>query len=605
MAINSPQIQILKLKAKKPLPAKAILEKFKKRDFLVGFGFYMLSFLIHFLLWLELKNSPLFHTPEMDMLWHWQWAGEVAQGDFWGKGVFFRAPLYPYFLALLVLIAGRDLIRVRLVQALFGSLASPFVYLICRKLNLKINSCIVAGILTAFYPLLIFFDLEFLIPVLIIPLDLLLILILLKLGSSKKIFWGALAGLILGLSAIARPNILIIIPLILFWSIRRFKEKRAKWLFKLWCWMVVGISIAIMPVFLRNLIIGGEPVLICTQGGINFWIGNNSLSDGKTSLAPGPQRGYGKYIDNVWLNSKLVAEKALGKKLKEAQVSRFWWRKGLRYWKEEPFGALGLFLKKWYFLINGEEIASNQDYYYFRKEGFLLRVLLWKFGIKFPFGLLLPFAFAGLFWLGKRLKENPDLWLIVGFVLFYGLSVVMFFVNARFRLPLIPFLIILAVAGGEELFKLIRVREIKRVILGAFVFALFLFISNSNYFAVNNYDRFRNWVREGNYYFEQGDLKRAFQSYRKALELNPKSVEAYAGLGNIALKRAKPTIALRFYLKALEIEPENAQLHYNIGICYELLQDKERARKSFEQALQIWPDYKKAKEHLKWLNQSQ
>ena len=118
-------------------------------------------------------------------------------------------------------------------------------------------------------------------------------------------------------------------------------------------------------------------------------------------------------------------------------------------------------------------------------------------------------------------------------------------------------------------------------------------------------DMATRYYEDAKYYFEQGDLKRAFQNYRKALELNSRSIEAYTGLGNIALKKAKPEIALQLYLKALKIEPENAQLHYNIGICYELLQDKERARKSFEQALQIWPDYKKAKEHLKWLNQSQ
>jgi len=55
--------------------------------------------------------------------------------------------------------------------------------------------------------------------------------------------------------------------------------------------------IPILPVALRNIIEGYEFVLISTQGGANFYIGNCKDADGITVVALGPQlRGGGNIM---------------------------------------------------------------------------------------------------------------------------------------------------------------------------------------------------------------------------------------------------------------------------------------------------------------------
>jgi hypothetical protein len=46
------------------------------------------------------RNDPLFFSPQMDALYHHEWALAIAAGKQFINDAFFRAPLYPYFLGL-------------------------------------------------------------------------------------------------------------------------------------------------------------------------------------------------------------------------------------------------------------------------------------------------------------------------------------------------------------------------------------------------------------------------------------------------------------------------------------------------------------------------
>jgi len=137
---------------------------------------------------------------------------------------------------------------------------------------------------------------------------------------------------------------------------------------------------------------------------------------------------------------------------------------------------------------------------------------------------------------------------------------------------------------------------------GLMVFLAFLFISNTNWAGVEKYDRSRNYVRAGIYYFERGEFPKSLQNFVTAIKLNADSVEAYNGIGSIALKQGKPKEGLMLFLQAELKEPENAQVQYNLGLAYEMLGNWEEAGRRFERALEIYPDYEKAKEQLKWLD---
>jgi hypothetical protein len=66
----------------------------------------------------QIRNAPFFSVLMGDSRAYDEWAQQIALGDWLGHDVFYQAPLYPYFLGTLYAIAGRDLLLVRLAQAI-------------------------------------------------------------------------------------------------------------------------------------------------------------------------------------------------------------------------------------------------------------------------------------------------------------------------------------------------------------------------------------------------------------------------------------------------------------------------------------------------------
>lgn len=56
--------------------------------------------------------------------------------------------------------------------------------------------------------------------------------------------------------------------------------------------------------------------------------------------------------------------------------------------------------------------------------------------------------------------------------------------------------------------------------------------------------------------------------------------------------------AIKILKKAEKIQKLNPKLYYNLGIAYEALNEKVKARDSFRLALKLNPDFKSAQEHL-------
>ncbi len=74
------------------------------------------------------NTDPMFYHPGMDALFHHQWALAITRGGWLAQMPFFRAPLYPYFLAGIYKFPGTNLLVPRLVQALIGAGSCGLVY---------------------------------------------------------------------------------------------------------------------------------------------------------------------------------------------------------------------------------------------------------------------------------------------------------------------------------------------------------------------------------------------------------------------------------------------------------------------------------------------
>jgi tetratricopeptide (TPR) repeat protein len=56
--------------------------------------------------------------------------------------------------------------------------------------------------------------------------------------------------------------------------------------------------------------------------------------------------------------------------------------------------------------------------------------------------------------------------------------------------------------------------------------------------------------------------------------------------------------AIKEFEKVTKLDPSNADAYYNLGLCYESLNELSLAREMYERVLSIDPNYKLAKEHL-------
>jgi tetratricopeptide (TPR) repeat protein len=552
------------------------MRKSFKKDIGIIIGIFVFAFAIRFIYLQEMKSSPLFDTPTMDAEYHDQWAQSILKGEDFTGGVFFRAPLYPYFLAAVYKLFGHNYFAARLIQFIIGSLSCVLVYLLGRKVfNRRV--AIIAGVMASLYGVLIYYEGELLLPVLEVFLNLLFIFTCIKARERASYKLWFLSGLLLGLSALVRPNILLVGAAIFIWIILepasqckiQFPRSLSKKTILNLGYLVLGVILLILPVTLRNYIKGHDFVFISSQGGMNFYIGNNPKSDGATAIFPGGSATWwGSYGDAVRL-----AEKNEGRSLKPSEISDFWYKEGLHFALNQPFQFLKLMLKKFALFWNGNELSNNRDFYFFARNAPILKLLIWKFIIYFPFGLITPLGLAGiiLFHLKsslKVLKERDFVNLLEIFLFVYMLSVILFFVTARYRVPVLPVIIIFAAFALERFYFILRHRRFLDFGKYLLILVIILILVNIRIPEYSTANPGQAYYTLGVVYAKKGNMTMAEEEYRKAVSYNPGLGNAYANLASIYGDQGKHDIALEYYQKALENGADSAIVYYNLGVEY-------------------------------------
>jgi 4-amino-4-deoxy-L-arabinose transferase-like glycosyltransferase len=544
---------------------------------------------------LELHGkSPFFSYLYLDALRYNSWAQSIAFGVKHAIEPTFRAPLYPVFLAVTYKIFGHDLLAARLVQMLVGALVCIMIYFIALRIFNK-RIAIISSVMGVFYGPFLYWAGEILIVTLIVFLDLVMLLILLNAFDKPRRLYWLLGGAALGLSSVARPTVLVFIPWVVLLIILMNKFRETSTTAKLrvvyvLCFLA-GILAVISPVTINNYTTSDDFVLISSQGGINFYMGNNPDADGRSPQPPGRVAVHGEFLDDAWVSSVVLAEEAAGKKLKPSQVSRFWYLEGLKFALESPREWFKLMSRKSAYFWTGAEVTNNEDTYYFTRFSNVLRVLMWHNGVAFPFGVICPIALIGIvvsrgYW--RRLL------LLYGFIFFYMTSVILFFVCARYRLPVIPVLLIFAGYAIHYCVERVKSGQYRLFVYCLAGMVLIGTLANVDIGGVTNRSRARARVYGGSAYKALGNYELAIQEYQSAIELVPEHVEASHGLGIVYMKMGRHDLAESMLKKVLAIDPYSAAAHFNLGSVYVGQSRYDSAVDEYEAALEIDPAYELA-----------
>jgi Tfp pilus assembly protein PilF len=86
---------------------------------------------------------------------------------------------------------------------------------------------------------------------------------------------------------------------------------------------------------------------------------------------------------------------------------------------------------------------------------------------------------------------------------------------------------------------------------------------------------------------QEGKLNESIDAYRHAIEIDPKIVKYYQGLGDTLAKVGELDEAVNCYQNALEVSPDNFLIYHRMGAAFERKGEIETALRYYQEALKI------------------
>lgn len=482
---------------------------------------------------LALRHSPFFDHPLVDAYTYHQAARSIAAGDGHPDRIFWQPPGYPYFLGFIYwVVGGVNFLAPRIAQSVLGALSAALTAWIGAKQFGRAVG-LAAGLVVALYGTLIYFDGELLGVSLTVVLQLAAVaLAMLAVGAASaphaprrsSLLWFG-AGTIGGLASLVTAASLVMVAVFAIFARRR----------ALWC--LLGAALAIAPATLHNWVRGHELIPISWNAGVNLFIGNNPRYDDVVAVRP----------DLSWRD--LTAEPVRHGIWSKTGASNYFVRKVTDWARHDPGGFALLQLRKVGLLFNGNEIFRNQAMYPARAYSPVLAVLLWKVpGIAFPFGVLVPLSVLGLVVCWRRAP------LLGWIILAYALANLAFFITARYRVPMVPYLAVFAVAGVR--WFLVEANRSAR----AFAVGGVLGVSALSNIGAGPMPSRMNADAEltlAGFLHEEGRLDEARRHYQLSIDDRPDDPETWTDLGALEINEGHFEAAERAFNEALRLHPED------------------------------------------------
>lgn len=529
------------------------------REWLVVLLLAMLALAARLVFLSAWAGTPLFHVPQGDEKNFHETALALLQGG--QVDGFLYQPLYTYFLLVLYWLLGPGVALARTVQLFLGVGTTLLFYGLGRELagpgapGRARWAGRLSALFVALYGPQVFFEAQLLAPVLVVPLLAGGCWALLAARRHRKPILLLPAGICCGLALMGRPNLVLVLPVAAtWWWLGRLPRRRRLAGLGL---ATAGLVLGVLPSWSHNISRGQWWIPVSSSGGHSFFIGNNPDATGAFHVPRGwpiDDSSHAAYRRSL----RAIAEKHAGRRLTMAEVSSFWYLQGLHFWREQPGRALSLVGWKAMLLVNDDEKPIHHPYSFACHLVPPLRYYL-------RFGLLLPFVLLGLWpaagrWRGRRL--------LLGCALLYAASLLVFYVADRYRIVLLPFLVPLAAAGLVEFFLVVRRQPLRRALGRLLVMLL-------------------------GFGLTQVPVTSEVQR-RKAISVG------YNLMGVSAAAQGKMTATRRYFEQAVRwAGPKHGALaRANLGLFYERLGDRRRARQLYREAVRISSHAKLARRRL-------
>ena len=308
-------------------------------------------------------------------------------------------------------------------------------------------------------------------------------------------------------------------------------------------------------------------------------------------------------------DSILWAERAEGRPLKRVEVSAFWSSLARQYIHDHPGDWLRLEARKLGNFWSGFQYDDLGILSPLKEDGVLL-----------PgpnFGWVVVFALPGLALASVR---RPRARWIIAAVALHMASLMTVFITERYRMAVVPGLLLLGGFGAVECWRECRDRHWATVTAYAGVLALacvlvnrpvepgLLFLDDYNSALAdidqNRLDRAQGKLERvlannpenaetnfalGNLWLARGDRGRAKGYYHRTLQLDPRHDRVLNNLGVLAIEEKRWPLAELFLSDSLAIEPGDAKTNYLLAEVRYERHDLDGAHAAMSEALRLQP----------------
>lgn len=516
----------------------------------------------------ELSSSPSSLIPQVDAGYHDYWARGLAF-DTWNlppqthdpqiqTTPFFRAPGYPFFLSLVYRLTGGNPIAVRLVQMVLGLLSALLAFAIGRRWFGGRMGLIFCGFVATYWGF-IYFEGDLLDPPLLVAL---LLLLIWSLGSwTDKLTLGRVlgSGVLLGVSALVRPTMLLVIPAILGWAYWIVRDRRQFSMAA--AGVLLAAALAIAPATIRNYRVSKDFVLISSNAGINLLLGNHAEANGTiSSIVPGLGE-LGTSYDYPSLVRAL--ETKLGRPLKHSEVSAYLGAMARAYIWAHPLATFKLTLKKALLFWGPREVGNNKEDELERASSRILRWIPGNFASSMALFTLGMAAFLQRWKREDRQRRQVGA-LVALVIAMTFISYLPYFVAGRFRMPLLPLLLFFGAFFLDKWIDWIKARRFQVVIVWL-IGGMASYALASQNFAGYTPSKEKWHFDRGVRFARSGQVDAAMREYEAVLVIRPSHAHAQFNLGALLEFNGQTQEAERRYKTALGLNPDFGLAHHALG----------------------------------------
>lgn len=571
-------------------------------------------FLVRLVVLIRLASSPLLLPTGSDMHFYDQWAKQILNGHWTDRQAFYGLPLYPFLVALLYSVFGYGPFVPGFFQICLDSGTAVLIYKITVRMADRANkpgqAANIAGIAAAaawcfFLPAQAY-------SAILMPtagavfVFWLLIWQIVRTENAPSRWRCIICGVLIGFAAMGVATILFLIPLFLIALFVRRNHTNFTARGTSAALLLMGVFAGSSPCWLHNSFVARDPVFLSAHGGINLWLGNNPAATGYPRF-PDLHSGQGEMLRDSIDQAETVA----GRPLKRSQVSRYWSGKARDYISANPAAWLKLLVRKFGNFWNAFEYDDLGVIAILREQNVVFP------GLRFALVAVLGLSGAIFSW-----RAFPASRWIAAAIALQVLAILPVFVTERYRLAVVPGLLVLSALGLIRLWNRCASANYRGAALQFGVLAVSawavtiprhdpslwaLDAYNSGRFALetNNLPRAEeHLVRAhalvpdnaetnfalGNLRLAQGDSPAAKTHYEAALKIDAKHKGTLNNLGVLALHDDRPAAAVDYFQRALALEPRNAKTHYLLAKALDLTGNRDDARAEAARAVELGPD---------------